>query len=94
MPQSHYAPDQAFEEAAAQASGVSGPQPGMAPYPLYGVPPLGQTEAAPVPFYRAPMVVLPVGIAVGFGLGYLVFGKLLPSMKAKMKKNWEEESGK
>jgi hypothetical protein len=93
MPQSHYAPDQAFEQAAAQASGVAGSQPGMAPYPLYGVPPLGQ-EPPPVQWYRAPMVVLPVGVAVGFGLGYLVFGKLLPGLKAKMKKNWQEESAK
>jgi hypothetical protein len=82
-----YAQDQAFEQAVEHASGVSGPQPGMPAYPLYGVPPLGQTQEAPVPFYRAPLFVGVVSGAAGFGLGYLVFGKLLP----KLKKNWAEE---
>lgn len=60
--------------------------PGMAPYPLYGVPPgMGQTEPDVV-WYRHPKFVLPVGIALGFALGYGVFGYLMPRLKP-VKKN-------
>jgi len=88
-----FAHDQQFSRAADQASGVGGSQQGMAPYPLYGLPTLGQTQETPVPFYRRPMVVFVAGSAVGFGLGYLVFGRLIP----KLKKNWakakEQDAG-
>jgi hypothetical protein len=45
-----------YAQQVAQASGGAMPAAGMAPYPLYGIPPLGQTTptavAAEVPVYR------------------------------------------
>lgn len=72
-------PEGRYGERASAASGVPGGQNGMAPYPLYG---LGQTEA-PIAWYKRPLVVLPVGVAFGVGLGYLYWGWLKPKMKPK-----------
>lgn len=68
---------------------------GMAPYPLYGVPSgMGQTEPDVV-WYRHPKFVLPVGVALGFALGYGVFGYLMPRLKPvkkNRKKSADEDS--
>lgn len=69
----------------AQEMGGAPPTPGMAPLPLYGLPTLGQEESA-VPFYKKPAFCYGVGGAVGFGIGYLVFGWLKPRMKPNPKK--------
>ena len=58
----------------------------MAPYPLYGLPTLGQEGEAAVPFYKKPMFCYTVGGAVGFGVGYLIFGFLKPRMKPNKKR--------
>jgi hypothetical protein len=63
---------------------------GMAPYPLYGLPTLGQETETAVPFYKRPMFCYGVGTAAGFGLGYLVFGMIMPRMSKKPKKNNNE----
>lgn len=76
--------DYVTEEAryAEQAHEMSGapPAPGMAPYPLYGLPSLGQGEVA-VPFYKQPAFCVGVGALVGLGLGYVAFGVVMPRMK-------------
>jgi hypothetical protein len=74
--------DDRFAEAAHEMSGAP-PQTGMAPYPLYGIPPLGSTETA-LPIWQKPIFCYAVGAAAGFGLGYLFFGWFKPKY---MKKN-------
>jgi len=61
-----------------------GPQTGMAPYPLYGIPGMGiETEAA-VPFYQRPWFCYSVGGAIGFGASWAFFQWFKPKY---MKKN-------
>lgn len=74
--------DARFEEAAQEMSGAPS-APGMAPYPLYGLPPLGQAEDA-VPLWKKPVFCYAVGAVAGFGLGYAFFGWFKPKY---MKKN-------
>lgn len=62
-------------ERARQMSGAA-ETPGMPAYPLYG---LGQVETDVV-WYRRPIVIFPLGVAVGFGLGYVVFCMALPAL--------------
>ena len=81
-----YAIPSAYADQAQQMSGAPATA-GMAPYPLYGLPTLGQDTEAAVPFYKRPLFCYGVGTAAGFGLGYLVFGMLMP----KMKKNTEKK---
>lgn len=78
-----------IEEQAEEMSGVQRSAPGAAPYPLYGIPSLGQEEAAS-PFWRAAWFCYPAGAVAGFGLGYLVFGWLLPRMRKNPKKKAKE----
>lgn len=75
-----------FAEQAHEMSGEAPSAPGMAPYPLYGIPALGQETEAVVPFYKKPLFCYSVGAAVGFGIGYAVFGWLKPRMKPNPKK--------
>lgn len=87
--------DARYAQQVEDMSGVSGQQQGMAPYPLYGVPSLGQEMEGAIPFYKRPSFCYPVGIAVGFGLGYAFFGwfkpKYLKSNGKKKAKNDSEE---
>lgn len=57
---------------------------GMAPYPLYGLPTLGQDTEASVPFYKRPVFCYAVGGAVGLGIGWAFFGWFKPKY---MKRN-------
>ncbi|RLB43809.1 MAG: hypothetical protein DRH30_02615 [Deltaproteobacteria bacterium] len=66
------------------ASGVRGTDPGMAPYPLYGIPGMGETQTDQIPFWKKPLYSYPAGIALGFGLGWAFFGWFKPKY---MKKN-------
>lgn len=83
-PDDYVTPEGRYAEHVQEMSGAP-PQAGMAPYPLYGLPPLGQ-EDVNVPFYKKPVFCLVVGGAAGVGIGYLVWGWLLPRMKP-MRKN-------
>lgn len=68
-----------------EASGVNGgAQQGMAPYPLYGIPGMGQETEVSIPFYRRPWFCYSVGAGVGFGAAYLFFEWFKPKY---MKKN-------
>lgn len=76
------------------ASGVrGGPEPNMAPYPLYGIPGMGQAESA-VPVWKKPWFCYTAGAAVGFGLAYAFFGwfkpKYMRKNTRKKKKTTEE----
>jgi hypothetical protein len=69
------------------ASGVrGGPEPSMAPYPLYGIPGMGDEPAAApaVPLWKKPWFCYSAGAAAGFGLAYAFFGWFKPKY---MKKN-------
>ena len=77
-------PEARYAEQAHEMSGAP-PSPGMAPYPLYGLPTLGQEETAQ-PFYRKPWFCCLVGGVAGFGAGYAVFGFLMPRMKPNPKR--------
>lgn len=94
-----YVSDEArYAQQVEDMSGVSGGhQTGMAPYPLYGVQGLGQEMEGAIPFYKRPMFCYPVGMAVGFGIGYLFFEwfkpkymKANPSKKAKKSESSED----
>jgi hypothetical protein len=74
--------DSIFSDQAARQAGV-GPEMGAPPYPLYGIPSLGEGESA-VPIYRQPWFCYGVGAAAGFGLAYAFFGWFKPKY---MKKN-------
>lgn len=88
----YVSPEAQYAQQMEDVSGVSGHQQGMAPYPLYGVNGLGQEMEGAIPFYKKPMFCYPVGIAVGFGLGYLFFGWFKPKyMKANPKKKASED---
>lgn len=77
-----YVTDEArYAEHAHEMSGAAAGGPGAAPYPLYGLPTLGQETEAAVPFYKKPVFCYGVGAAVGFGIGYAVFGFVMPRMK-------------
>jgi hypothetical protein len=78
-----------YAEHAREMSGVQGNTVAAAGalYPLYG---LGQAADAVV-WYRRPMVVLPIGIAVGAGVGYLIWGMLLPNLKKNLRKSIARE---
>lgn len=84
--------DAKYAQQVEDMSGVTSHQTGMAPYPLYGVPPLGEAEVA-IPFYRRPVFCYPVGIAIGFGLGYVFFEWFKPKyMKANGKKKKSKDA--
>jgi hypothetical protein len=74
--------DSIFGDQAAQQSGAQ-PEMGAPPYPLYGVPGLGDGEVA-VPIYRQPWFCYGAGAVAGFGIAYAFFGWFKPKY---MKKN-------
>lgn len=77
-------PEARYAEAAQDMSGVRGNAPGMAPYPLYG---LGQEIATLDVWYRRPLVVLPVGIALGIGIGWGIWGWFMPRLRKNVRKS-------
>jgi hypothetical protein len=77
-------PEAQYAEAAQDMSGVRSSAPGMSPYPLYG---LGQAATDAVVWYRRPMVVLPVGIALGIGIGWGIWGWFMPTLKKNVRKS-------
>lgn len=90
-PEDFVTQDHAYAEQAEQMSGSAPASAGMAPYPLYGLPNLGQETESAVPFYKRPLFCYGVGAAAGFGAGYLVFGFLMPRMKKNPKKRKKKE---
>jgi len=83
-----YVQPQQYEQQASEMSGGAMPTDGMASYPLYGIPPLGQVASGDVPIYRRPLVCFGAGAAV-VGAVWAYFGWWRPR-QAKMKKNEEE----
>jgi len=79
MPEDYVTEDARYAERAHEMSGAPS-APGMAPYPLYGLPTLGQDAEAAVPFYKKPLFCVAAGALGGFGIGFLVFGYLKPRM--------------
>jgi hypothetical protein len=79
-------PEARYAEHARDMSGVAGGAGGpVAMYPLYG---LGQTAPVdPNVWYRRPMVVLPVGIVLGIGIGWGIWGWFMPRMRKSVRKN-------
>jgi hypothetical protein len=75
---------QQYAQQASEMSGGAMPVNGMPSYPLYGLPPLGQT-ADETPFYRRPLVCFGAGAAV-VGAVWAYFGWWRPR-QAKLKKN-------
>ncbi len=80
MPDDFVTPEARYAQQAHEMSGAPD-APGMAPYPLYGLPTLGNEPEVAVPFYKKPVFCYGVGAVVGFGIGYAVFGFALPRMK-------------
>ncbi len=74
-----FAASSQFGRQAAEMSGAT-PTAGMPPYPLYGVPGMGQTEE--VPFYRNPIVCVGFG-AAAVGAAWLYFGWWRPKQQKK-----------
>lgn len=81
---SDFVPPQQYAAQAAQASGAQ-PVSGMAPYPLYGMPTMGETESSAVPFYRRPLVCFGAGAAV-VGVAWAYFGWWRPRRSKRQTK--------
>lgn len=82
-------PEARYADHARDMSGVmSGAGGGVAMYPLYG---LGQTTPDPNAWYRRPMIVFPVGVAAGVGIGYAIWGWFMPRLKKSVRKNLKRE---
>jgi len=81
-------PQAQHSEHAEDMSGVRGATEGMAPYPLYGIPALGQDEPTVV-FYKRPWFCWTGGIVLGLAGGF-VLGQATASIGfalLKLKKN-------
>ena len=82
-------PEAQYAEQVQDVSGVQGPAAGMAPYPLYGLPTLGQDEPAVV-LYKRPWVCwtlgIGLGLAGGFFLGQFTHSRGLKLVKKNAKK--------
>lgn len=81
-----------YAEQARDVSGVGQGQqtPGAAPYPLYGVPPMGAAANEPVvPFWKRAWFGWIGGLLVGGGLVYAYYGQLKPRLKPNKKKKSE-----
>lgn len=81
--------DSIFGEQAQEMSGAPQNQAGAPPYPLYGIPPGGLSQDAVTgeassSILTRPWFSYPVGVAIGFGLGWAFFGWFKPKY---MKKN-------
>jgi len=86
-PEDYVTPQAQYAEQAQEMSGVRGDSPGMAPYPLYGIPSLGTEEGAVV-VWKRPWFCYTVGAAAGFGIAYAFWGWFKPKyMKKNPKKN-------
>lgn len=84
IPDDYVTPEARAAEYADQQMSGAPAAPGMAPYPLYGLPPLGTDTETATPFYRRPVFCYAVGGAVGLGLGWAFFGWFKPKY---MKRN-------
>lgn len=75
-------PEARYAEQADAMSGVRGTAAAdMVVYPLNG---LGQVSE--VAWYQRPMIVLPVGIALGVGIGWSIWGWFMPRMTKNLKR--------
>ena len=81
-------PQAEYAEHAREMSGVQGQGTGATMYPLYG---LGQTSPESVTWYRRPMFVLPIGVALGVGIGWGIWGWFMPRIKKSVRKNMKRE---
>jgi hypothetical protein len=55
--------------------------------PLYG---LGQASN-PVVWYQRPIVIFPIGIAVGVGIGWGIWGWFMPRLRKNVRKSMKDE---
>jgi len=86
-----FVPPAQYAQQAAQASGAQ-PVAGMAPYPLYGLPTMGDTETAAVPVYRRPLVCFGAGAAV-VGIAWAYFGWWRPRQRRTKRNSVPVEAG-
>lgn len=87
-PEQQFATQPQYEQAAFTMSGGAPSTSGMPAYPLYGYPPLGQTDDVPV--YRRPLVCFGAGATlVGLAWAYFAWWRPMKTKAAKMKKNEE-----
>jgi hypothetical protein len=78
-------PQARYADHARDMSGVAGAGgQGVAMYPLYG---LGQTAPDPNAWYRRPMIVFPVGVAAGVGIGWAIWGWWMPRVRKNVRKS-------
>jgi hypothetical protein len=79
-------PEAQYTQHAKDMSGAPGSAAGMAPYPLYGLPSLGQEEAT-VAFYKRPWFCWTLGVTLGLAGGFFL-GQFTHSRGLKLvKKN-------
>jgi len=77
-------PQARYAEHAQEMSGVQGTG-GPVMYPLYG---LGQAgTGVAVVWYQRPMVIFPLGVMAGVGIGYAIWGWFMPRIKKSVAKN-------
>jgi hypothetical protein len=86
-----FVPPQQYARQAAQASGAQ-PVSGMAPYPLYGIPTMGDVDTTVVPIYRRPLVCFGAGAAV-VGIAWAYFGWWRPRSKKTKRNSVTVEAG-
>lgn len=77
-------PQAKYAEHASDMSGVPGSGGRVAMYPLYG---LGQTSSGTVVWYQRPMLIFPLGVAAGVGIGYAIWGWFMPRLKKSVRRN-------
>jgi hypothetical protein len=99
----YVSPGGGFAEQAQDVSGVPAAAPGMAPYPLYGIPSGMGVDEPTVVFYKRPWFCWTVGIGLGLvggfvvgqataGIGMLLLTDMLkPNKKKRRKKAPEDE---
>jgi len=73
---------QAREAYAQNMTGVRTAAAGVVP--LYGV---GQVDTSALAWYKRPAFTIPLGVATGIGIGYAVWGWLMPRIKKNVAKS-------
>lgn len=80
-------PQAKYEEHAGHMSGVASPGGSNVMYPLYGLGQASDTGAAA--FYSRPLFLVPLGVVLGVGIGYGIWGWFMPRLKKNVRKNMQ-----